>query len=342
MRKIESVLAAREGRETDQLEAELSLKADGFSLATDSVFSAYLLALTAFGVAAGDTVVLGSLCRRQALAALLTLGARVLIVDCSPTEPTSPLALERALMKSPSLAVTVGGEHSATFKAANVAQISEIYTKDCYACVLNLADYGGLSTQGGAVIFSDESAYMRAKTLRDGNPRPHKNSDFNVPKIPVKLARVEASIALARLEKSTFPHHAGARVFETYTKAFDGERGAESLPAPLNEAFSGYPLKLNEKEGLTARSFCAFLHSEGVQARTLNLPLQLLINPQNNEMYSLKNTPEYYPHEDGLDLSLGLYRTVVLLPAHPRLSRLQIHKIISSARFFISQANKRV
>lgn len=334
--KVELSLRGGEG-EPERFESELSARSERFCVVTDSVFSAYILALNSLGYRTGDTVVIGSLCRSAALAALVTIGARVVVVDCSPVAPTSPLALDRALEKKPRFAINVGSELSTRLKASNVLLITENYSDESDYTVVDLGGFCGLTTRGGAIIFKDEQCCNRAKEVRDGRDFTAQNGgDFGV-NIPVKMSRVEASIGRSRLEKSPFPKSVEPELYQTYTKAFDGLRGVETLPKPLNEAFCGFPLKICRSDTLTARSFCAFLQSEKVFARTLNLPVHLQMKRNCEEEYSPRLAPTFFPHENGLDVSLELFRSVVLLPSHARISRFQRHKVVSAARFFIDQ-----
>lgn len=326
------------GPNVDAFEKEIAFYVGAAeAVAVSSGTAAIHLALSLLGVEKGDRVFCSSLTFIASANPILYQGAEPVFIDSEPeTWNMSPAALERALRESEQegklpKAVIVVNLYGQSAKMDEILLICDDFNipviEDAAESLgstykgrasgtfgkYGIFSFNGnkiITTSGGGMLIANDAEALRnarflATQARDPAPHyQHSQVGFNY-----RMSNILAGIGRAQLEVLDDRVDARRAIFNRYKLELGHYPGFYFMPE-LDDTRSNRWLTAfticEAEAGVSAQEVLQDLINENIEARPVWKPLHL---------QPLFEGVKYYPHDDGVSVSDGLFETGICLPS---------------------------
>jgi pyridoxal phosphate-dependent aminotransferase EpsN len=321
------------------------------ALALASGTAALHLAGELAGIGRGDLALCSSLTFAATVAPLYHKGAECAFVDSEPASwNMSPKALETALEdcaragRPPKAVIAVNlygqscdmdpilalcGRHGVPLIEDAAESLGARYKGRLTGSFgkFSVLSYNGnkiITTSGGGMLLSDDAeAIERARFLstQARDPAPwyqHSTLGWNY-----RMSNVLAGIGRAQMTHLAERVEARRRIFGRYAQELGDIEGAEFMPEPAWSASTRWLTALTLKEPASPLSVLECLAGLNIEARPLWKPMHL---------QPVFGDARYYPHEEGQDVSGGLFRHGLCLPSGSGMTENQQTRVIAAVK----------
>jgi len=329
-----------EGKYVKKFEKEFEkLIGDGFALTTSNGTIALELTLSTLGVRHGDEVIISDFSFAAPINAILSVGAKPVIVDISnSTWCIDTNKILKSITKKTKAILLV---HTYGI-IANIEEIKKISKKKKLFLIEDCAESlgskyksklyglsGDCSTysffpnktittgEGGMVIFKKKNLYEKAIILRNqGRKKNNKNFFHIMPGYNARMSNINAAIGYAQLKKIKKYLAIRKKLFILYDFYLKKSKLFEMLPVPKNteNSYWLYTLKIKNFNKAKRDKLIVNLLKEGIESRPAFYPL--------SEMKAYKKYiyKKYY-------ISNQISSSVLSLPTSLGLKKSKIKKI---------------
>jgi len=322
---------------TAQLEQRLATALNvPFVVVTTSGSMALTLAMMALEIGPGDEVIVPDRTFIATAHAAIMLGAKIVLVDCLPNQPTvNPLEISRKLT-SRTRAIVIVHLNGRACEIGEIAAIADKHglpvIEDAAQAIFSRSEYGDLGTlgmmgcfsfgmtklvstgQGGAIVTRNGTLYEKLRAMRNHGVIDTTSHKYLMMGNNFKFTDIQAAIGLGQMARAAEKVQQCNAIYSAYRLGLGGLKDISLLEVQIDRGECALWVEIVSPQ---RDELCGYLASQGIQTRKF-LP-------------SLHTAPHLatgveFPH------STRFERTGMVLPCGPAQPLNNVRRTIAAVR----------